>query len=87
MKEIVIGWRVYPSKERAKQDIHDVRGRYRSGLATQKDDDFLRDLVALHPDAESKVGAGIDHFEARWNLGNAGFGSFVPTAPRQISPF
>jgi hypothetical protein len=73
MRAIVVGARVYPSKEAAKQAIYEVRGRYSAGLATPDDDEFLRDLVAIHPDAEAKISVGIDRFETRWNLGNIGF--------------
>ncbi len=73
MRAIVIGTRVYPSKEEAKQGVYGVRSRYEAGLATPEDDEFLRDLVAIHPDAEAKIGVGIDRFEARWNLGSIGF--------------
>jgi hypothetical protein len=30
---------------------------------------FLTDLLAMHPDAEQKIGVGIDHFEIRKNRG------------------
>ncbi len=73
MRAIVIGARIYSSKKEAQQAIFEVRSRYQSGIATPEDDEFLRDLVALHPNAEAKVGVGIDRFETRWNLRNIGF--------------
>lgn len=73
MKAIVIGIRVYPSKKEAQQAIYEIRGRYETGTATPADDEFLRDLVAIHPDSKAKIGSGIERFETRWNLGNIGF--------------
>jgi hypothetical protein len=73
MRAIVIGARVFPSKKEAQEAIYDVRSRYAAGITMPEDDEFLRDLVAIHPDAEVKIGVGIDRFETRQNLGNIGF--------------
>jgi len=73
MREIVIGTRVYNRKQDAESAIYEVRDRYVGANAMSDDDEFLRDLVALHPDAEEKIGQGIDHFEARRNGNNICF--------------
>jgi hypothetical protein len=70
-----IGDRVYQKKGDALGATREVRERVAASLAQGgvvdlEDDDFLRDLVALHPDAENKVGCGIARFEVRQNLGN-----------------
>ena len=68
---VLIGDRVYSKKEAALAAIREVRDRIlETGSVSQEDDEFLRDLVAMHPDAEDKVGAGIVRFEVRHNLGN-----------------
>jgi hypothetical protein len=53
--------------------IREVRDRYEAGTATAEDDEFLRNLVAEHPEAEAKIGCEIDRFETRRNLNNIGF--------------
>lgn len=74
MAELLIGERTYRTKESAKAAIYEVRDRVKARGGTSPDDDeFLRNLVALHPDAESKVGCGVDHFEVRRNVNNDGF--------------
>lgn len=74
MAELLIGERTYRTKESAKAAIYEVRNRVKArGRPTPEDDEFLRDLVTLHPDAEAKVGCGIDHFEVRQNFNYDGF--------------
>jgi hypothetical protein len=74
MAVFLIGERTYRTKSAALDAIREVRERVKAqGSASAADDEFLRDLVALHPDAEGKVGAGIDHFEVRRNINNDGF--------------
>jgi hypothetical protein len=34
---------------------------------------LLGDLLAMHPEAETKIGGGVDHFEVRVNLKTPGF--------------
>jgi hypothetical protein len=53
--------------------IHAVRDRYINGKSTVEDENFLRDLVSIHPCAEEKIGPGIKRFSARRNMNNVGF--------------
>lgn len=69
----MIGARVYSSKKAAQAEVYAMRERFYNGTATAEDDEFLRDLVALHPDAPDKVRAGIERFEVRKNMNNFGF--------------
>src|SRR5579884_475792 len=73
MREVVIGARVFALKTDALAEIYAVRDRYVNGTATAADDELLRDFVALHTDAQGKVGAGIERFAARTNANNLGF--------------
>jgi hypothetical protein len=71
MAEFLIGDQVYRRKSDALDAIREVRDRVKAaGQPSLEEDEFLRDLVALHPDAQRKVGSGIDRFEVRRNLGN-----------------
>ncbi|EMB9880709.1 DUF3223 domain-containing protein [Pseudomonas aeruginosa] len=44
-------------------------------------------LIALHPDAERKIGSGIDHFKVERNVLGAGqdLGSFVASVQKSRS--
>jgi len=69
--DFMIGDRIYRRKTDALSAIQEVRDRVNSnGVVTPEDDEFLRDLIALHPDADAKVAVGIERFEVRRNLGN-----------------
>jgi len=57
----------------AEAAIRAVRDRYETGTAIADGDDFLRDLVAKHTEAEAKIGCGIDYLEARKNANNVCF--------------
>ena len=71
MAEFLIGDRSFRRKADAEDFIRIVRDRIRdTTIVTEEDDDFLRDLLALHPDAEAKVGAGVKTFTVRQNYGN-----------------
>jgi len=72
--EIIIGGRAFRTKKEALATIYEVRERTKvAGRALGGDDEFLRDLLALHPQAETKVGNGVDHFDVRRNINNDGF--------------
>lgn len=73
MAEILIGSLTFPRKADAVNYIREVRLRSRAAGPGVEDDEFLRDLVALHPDATDKVGSGIERFEVRRNGNNEGF--------------
>jgi len=70
-KPVSIGTRIYATKTLALDAIRKVRDRiWESGAMTPEDDAFLRELIALHIDADEKVGCGIERFEVRRNAGN-----------------
>ena len=60
---IQIGARLFGSKSEAKEFSRDIIRRYAEGeMIVGEDDLFLRDLVAIHPEAAQKIGCGIAHF-------------------------
>lgn len=70
MATFIIGDRVFKTKAQAEEEIRRVRQRVKdSGRAAGADDEFLRDLLALHPDAAEKAGAGVLYFDVRTNFG------------------
>lgn len=60
------GWKK-PILERARQILN---GRLLGAPIEGDDDRFLRDLIALHPEAEAKIGCGVERFEVRGNEWN-----------------
>jgi hypothetical protein len=69
--ELLIGDRVYRRKADALVAVREIRDRVKAtGRPRPEDDEFLRDLLALHPDAATKVGVGVERFEVRRNFGN-----------------
>jgi hypothetical protein len=60
---IQIGARLFSSKSDAKEFSRDIIRRYAEGVTIVGEDDlFLRDLVAIHPEAKQKAGCGIASF-------------------------
>lgn len=60
---IQIGPRLFATKTEAKNFSRDIIARYAEGeIISGVDDLFLRDLVAIHPEAARKIGCGIAHF-------------------------
>lgn len=73
-KQILIGERIYAAKKDALTAVREVRDRVRdTGRVTAEDDDFIRDLLAMHPRVAVKVGSGVERFEVRDNAGTNGF--------------
>ncbi len=67
---VCIGTRVYATKSAALDAIRCIRNEvYARTYTLPWEDSYLRDLIELHPDAEEKIGSGIDYFEARQNIG------------------
>jgi hypothetical protein len=60
---IEVGNQVFHSKKEAKEFVRTIVASYpnRQRLS-QADENFLRDLIQLHPHVGEKVGAGISHF-------------------------
>src|SRR5688572_18481074 len=63
---ILIGPLEFQSKAEAKQYARSILGQYLDHQTiTEQDDSFLRDLIAIHPEAVAKVGCGISHFSSQ----------------------
>jgi len=59
-----IGDHEFPTKSAAKLAVREVLNGYRLGETLTGDRDvFVRDLIALHPATEDKIGCGIHHLE------------------------
>src|SRR5207247_325445 len=52
-----------------------VREKYAVGASVTDaaDQEFLLDLLAMHPESGEKIGEGVDHFEVRKNGSTVGF--------------
>lgn len=62
-KAVVIASLQFPTKKLAKEFFRRLRDRYPDGCRIGEEDDrYLRDLIAIHPESETKVGCGISHF-------------------------
>lgn len=62
-KAVVIASLAFRTKKQAKEFFRSIRDRYEDGCRVGEEDDrYLRDLIAIHPEAAMKVGCGIDHF-------------------------
>jgi hypothetical protein len=60
---IQVGSQAFYSKKEAKEFCRVIVSQYPDyQRLAPVDDDFLRDLIQLHPQVEEKVGAGISHF-------------------------
>jgi hypothetical protein len=60
---VVIGGLVFRTKGEAKQFFRGIRDRYPDGARLGPEDDaLLRELLACHPEAADKAGAGVAHF-------------------------
>jgi hypothetical protein len=63
---ITIGEYEFETKKDAKEAIKKILNGHRMGyILTGDEDTFIRDLIALHPATEDKIGCGIDHIEIR----------------------
>lgn len=74
---ITVGGAHYRSKEAVKDVCREIVARYRAGndVTAEADDQFLRDLLALHPEYETKRGSGVAHFRiisGPWGAKSAG---------------
>lgn len=62
-KAVVIASLAFPTKKQAKEFFREIRDRYPDGVQLAEEDDRpLRDLIAIHPEAVTKIGCGISHF-------------------------
>lgn len=60
---IQIGSQIFATKTEAKNYARAIMARYAEAeTIIGADDLFLRDLVAIHPEATRKIGSGISHF-------------------------
>jgi hypothetical protein len=58
---VLVGERPFATRAEAIQYLQDLRDKYGRGNSVTDADDrvFLSDLIAMHPDAEQKIGAGM----------------------------
>lgn len=62
-KPVIVGAQAFQSKKDALGFFRDIRNRYADGVRiSEEDSGYLMDLVAIHHDAEEKIGYGISHF-------------------------
>jgi hypothetical protein len=73
---ILIGERAFPTKGEADAYIREVRDKYALGadVTNADDQEFLLDVLDLHPESADKIGPGVDHFEVRDSGSTIGFG-------------
>lgn len=69
------GYKVFRSKEAAREFFTQMLGKYGSGQPVEEADcHFLRALIDLHPDTATKIGAGIESFfvdrDPNWGRNN-----------------
>ncbi|HEY2171331.1 MAG TPA: DUF3223 domain-containing protein, partial [Candidatus Angelobacter sp.] len=63
---ITIGAYEFDTKSEAKAAGQKILNGYQLWDTVMGDEDvFIRDLIALHPATENKIGCGIDHIEIR----------------------
>jgi hypothetical protein len=66
---MLVGSRSFALKKDAEDACHEILYRYRQGtrIADPGDEQFLLDLLELHPRRGEKFGCGIAYFEVRAN--------------------
>ena len=66
---MLVGSRTFLLKKDAEDACREVLYRYAPGdrVTDPADEQFLLDLLELHPQRDDKIGRGIDHFEIRTN--------------------
>lgn len=65
-KPLTIGFLHFAKKGEAYAFVQSILRRYDVGDKVGADDEqILRDTLALHPEADAKVGCGITHFSVR----------------------
>lgn len=66
---IVVGIRPFTQKSEAVEACREILYRYQLGerITRSADEQFLLDLLDLHPMRDDKIGCGIAHFEVRVN--------------------
>lgn len=72
---VLIGVLAFPSIRAAIEHMREVLYRYDIGDVVTRPEDvsLLADLVAMHPEAVTKIQMGIRHFEVRQNVATRGF--------------
>lgn len=60
---VIVSGREFRTKSEAKAFYGSIRDRYADGVSLDSmDAALLLDLLAIHPEAENKIGAGVSHF-------------------------
>lgn len=66
VKCITVGGISFSRKGAAEKYLKDILYKYELGeLVDEKDSSFLSELLARHPEAEQKIGQGIESFHVR----------------------
>ncbi len=68
-KPMLIGVRTFALKRDAEDACREILYRYHPGdrISEPADEQFLLDLLDLHPQRDSKLGGGVAYFEVRTN--------------------
>ena len=71
--EFKLGGQVFTTKTAVRDAVRTLLHGVPAGREVPETaDPFLRDLLELHPEADEKIGIGVDHFEVRTNRVNGG---------------
>lgn len=67
-KQLIIGNLIFRTKKAAIEHMKPIlNGPPIHATLSGPDHTFLLDLLALHPDANAKIGKGVSHFTVEWN--------------------
>lgn len=67
-KPVILASLTFTSKNSAREFFRNIRDRYQDGqIINDEDRDYLLDLVAIHSEADAKIGCGISHFTVDTN--------------------
>lgn len=66
---VLVGSRTFALKKDAEEACREILYRYQPGdrITEPADEQFLLDLLGLHPRRDAKLGCGVAHFEVRSN--------------------
>lgn len=70
-RPLTIGTQAFPSMTKATEYVKQILNHsdyaHEGAKLSGDDDSFMRELIFLHPDAENKIGVGVNHIEIRRN--------------------
>jgi len=72
--KITIGSTEFRTKKAAGDAIREILYSYRPGMTVNSENSgFLMDVLRCHPEAEAKIGAGVESFQVQRNYATVGF--------------